>query len=116
MSLIGQKCPTIGGLQYVKGTGFDIPGHGGPTNIEFWASWCGPCRMVFPHLSKIAREYRDKGLRVVGVSLEADSPQMRKFVEGQVAHPKLSLWLRSDSPSPLLNVQRYAGLLQMPRG
>lgn len=73
-----------GGLQFVKGDAFDVPGHGGPTVIELWASWCGPCRVMFPHLSKIAAQYADRGLRVVGISLEPDSPKLRSFVQSQV--------------------------------
>jgi thiol-disulfide isomerase/thioredoxin len=34
---------------------------------------CAPCRAVFPHLSEIARKYKDKGLRVVSVCVEQDS-------------------------------------------
>jgi len=44
---------------------------------------CGPCRAVFPHLSKIAKTYTDKGLVVVGISIEADSPQLDAFVARQ---------------------------------
>ena len=44
---------------------------------------CGPCRAVFPHLSKIARTYAEKGLVVVGISIEADSPQLDAFVARQ---------------------------------
>ncbi len=44
---------------------------------------CGPCRAVFPHLSKIAQAYADKGLAVIGISIEADSPQLDAFVARQ---------------------------------
>ena len=46
-------------------------------------SRCGPCRAVFPHLSKIAGAYADKGLVVLGISIEADSPQLDAFVARQ---------------------------------
>ena len=46
-------------------------------------SRCGPCRQVFPHLSQIARTYAAKGLVVVSVSLEPNSPQLQKFVQQQ---------------------------------
>jgi hypothetical protein len=38
---------------------------------------------VFPHLSKIAQAYADKGLAVIGISIEADSPQLDAFVARQ---------------------------------
>ena len=44
---------------------------------------CGPCRQVFPHLSQIARAYAAKGLVVVSVSLEPNSPQLQNFVQQQ---------------------------------
>lgn len=36
--------------------------------IHFWASWCEPCRQEFPALSRLSREYRDRGLVVLGVA------------------------------------------------
>lgn len=44
---------------------------------------CGPCRAVFPHLSDIARKYKDKGLKVIGIGLEEDAPQLKQFVDSQ---------------------------------
>ncbi len=44
---------------------------------------CGPCRTMFPHLSEIARKYKEKGLKVIGIGLEEDSTQLKQFVESQ---------------------------------
>ena len=42
--------------------------------LDFWATWCPPCRMSIPELVKIQEKYRDKGLTILGISL--DDPKM----------------------------------------
>ena len=50
--------------------------------IEFWATWCMPCRMSIPHLSEIQKKYKDKGVVVVGISHEKLS-DVDSFVKAQ---------------------------------
>ena len=60
--------------------------------LNFWASWCPPCRMETPGLVRLAREYAGKGLEVAGVAMD-DSDQLgavRRFVsERQIPYPIL---------------------------
>ena len=42
------------------------------TIIDFWASWCGPCMKEMPHMVEIYNLYKDKGLGILGVSLDTD--------------------------------------------
>lgn len=53
---------------------------GQPTLLEFWASWCEPCRKGFPFLDMLQEQHREAGLRVVAVTLEEDEAAVRDFV------------------------------------
>lgn len=43
------------------------------TVIDFWASWCGPCRQEMPFMVELYGKYKDKGLNIIGISLDEDS-------------------------------------------
>lgn len=49
--------------------------------VDFWASWCGPCRKEIPHIKKVYSEFKDKGLQVVGVSIDKSEKSWRKALE-----------------------------------
>jgi peroxiredoxin len=52
--------------------------------VNLWATWCGPCRMEIPELVKLRKEYRAKGLEVVGLSTEnpeASAEGVRRFAK-----------------------------------
>ena len=51
------------------------------TVIDFWASWCGPCRQEMPHLVDLYKRYKGKGLGVIGVSLDEDRSAWIKAVK-----------------------------------
>jgi peroxiredoxin len=57
--------------------------------IDFWASWCGPCRHNNPRLVKLYNKYHGKGLEIYGVSLDEDTEDWKKAVH----HDKLS-WIQ----------------------
>jgi cytochrome c biogenesis protein CcmG/thiol:disulfide interchange protein DsbE len=59
--------------------------------INYWASWCAPCRQETPGLIDLARDYRYKGLSIVGVSMdEGGKPAVQSFLsEFHVPYPVL---------------------------
>ena len=55
---------------------------GKPVVIDFWATWCAPCRASMPHLDTLQRRYQSRGLVVIGLSVdEGDTPAVRQFAE-----------------------------------
>lgn len=48
--------------------------------VDFWASWCGPCRQSFPWMNEMQAKYGAKGLQVVGVNLDAKTDEARRFL------------------------------------
>jgi thiol-disulfide isomerase/thioredoxin len=58
--------------------------------VDFWATWCGPCKTELPHVVAAYKKYHDKGFDVVAVSLDRDESDLRKFVEEkQIPWPQI---------------------------
>tara|TARA_R110001583_G_scaffold77851_3_gene211606 strand:- start:32817 stop:33356 length:540 start_codon:yes stop_codon:yes gene_type:complete len=48
--------------------------------LDFWASWCGPCRKSFPWMNTIQEKYKQQGFSVISINLDADKALAAKFL------------------------------------
>ncbi len=49
--------------------------------LDFWASWCVPCRQSFPFMNKMQKKYADKGLEIIAINLDEDIEKARQFLK-----------------------------------
>ena len=77
---VGQPAPNIE-LPSPDGTVYELEDlKGKVVLLDFWASWCGPCRKANPHVVETYKKYKDKGFTVFSVSLDGlDSRTKRRF-------------------------------------
>ncbi|MBE0668132.1 MAG: TlpA family protein disulfide reductase, partial [Bacteroidales bacterium] len=81
---MGEKAPDFE-LNDVTGAPVSLYSRiGGDTKlllVDFWASWCGPCRQENPNVVKVWKEYNKKGFDVFGVSLDSKEEAWKKGIE-----------------------------------
>jgi thiol-disulfide isomerase/thioredoxin len=68
---IGDTAPKLDIAHWVKGDAIPEFKEGNVYVVEYWATWCGPCRMSMPHLSELQKHYEDYPVTIVGISDEA---------------------------------------------
>jgi len=76
---IGEKAPA-----------FNLPGSSDSVDIsnyrgkvvylDFWASWCAPCKQSFPWMSELQGKYREAGLQIIAVNLDTKATEAQKFL------------------------------------
>lgn len=70
-------------LELMQGGSFDMQAHRGDVVVvNFWATWCGPCRFEIPELIELYDEYREEGLTILGISTDEHGfDDVRPFAE-----------------------------------
>lgn len=79
--------------------------------VDFWATWCTPCRELFPHTVELARRFSSKGLVVVSVSMDdpESEPMVRQFLAQQGA--EFENFIAIGPPDPFAAFQISGGAL-----
>ena len=90
---MGDPAPKLQVSKWVQGEGVQAFEKDKAYIVEFWATWCGPCRDSIPHLNAIHNQFKDKGLVVIGQNVwEDDIAAVEPFVKkmgDKILHPRL---------------------------
>lgn len=54
--------------------------------VDFWTSWCGPCRHSFPFMNELHQKYYDAGLRIIAVNVDQKKSDAEDFLSKHPAH------------------------------
>lgn len=77
----GQNAPDRE-MKEITGAGYTLASQRGkPIFIDFWATWCPPCRISIPEVKKLHAEYGPRGVEVVGISLDDRIDSVQQFVQ-----------------------------------
>ena len=86
----------------------EVLGSEKPFLLDFWASWCGPCLREMPNMKDLHRTYKEKGLTIIGISLDEDTDSWNQAINEY----KLNIWPQildmesnDESISDVYNVQ-----------
>jgi thiol-disulfide isomerase/thioredoxin len=80
---VGDKAPALAIAKWLKGSPVESFEPGKIYIVEFWATWCGPCRVSIPHLTELQKKYADKNVKIIGVSAEDEEKVVADFVTKQ---------------------------------
>jgi len=79
---VGDPAPKLQTGKWVQGEPVKDLAKGKAYVVEFWATWCGPCRASIPHLNETYNKFKDKGLIVIGQNCwERDDSLVEPFVK-----------------------------------
>ena len=76
---VGDPAAPLAIKEWVKGQPINVTDGKAVYVVEFWATWCPPCRTSIPHLTKLQKEFKDKGVVFIGISDETPE-KVKPFV------------------------------------
>ena len=86
--------------------------------IDFWASWCPPCRAEVPGMMAAYEKYHDQGFEIIGYNVDWDSGEDVEFLKDYVEKENTP-WLVSSAPAceeaGLVNYAKHYGVQSIPR-
>jgi thiol-disulfide isomerase/thioredoxin len=95
---IGSQAPSLAAAKWLKGVPTPHFEKGKIYVVEFWATWCGPCKANIPHLTQVAAKFKDK-VSVIGVSIwESTDPTSTSYLK------KVSQFVKSEGDKMGYNV------------
>ncbi|MGR9087325.1 MAG: TlpA family protein disulfide reductase [Gammaproteobacteria bacterium] len=78
---VGSAAPACDLSTFEGPASFDMEAFKGKVvYLDFWASWCGPCAKSFPFMDDLHRQFKDKGLQLVGVNLDENPKDAKAFL------------------------------------
>ncbi len=78
-------------MNTLDGGSWSLSAHrGSVVLLNFWATWCPPCRRELPGLVRLAKDYRSRGVEVAGVSMDEEATLVRRFAaQHAISYPVL---------------------------
>jgi cytochrome c biogenesis protein CcmG, thiol:disulfide interchange protein DsbE len=94
---VGQPAPALD-LPGTQGVVSLAAAKGKVVYLDFWASWCGPCRQSFPWMNEMQAKYGARGFQVIGVNVDAKREEADKFLAQTPAKFTLAFDAKGESP------------------